>query len=157
MSGHDHDTGSKSKPAMENLLFGLFLLGLAALLFFGTRKLSAGTAHDMGPAYFPRALAWGQVIFGTFLVGKSLMTSGDKVLPPNWRGLLLVPAAVGLFAFLVNTAGLALASFLSMLLVSLASKETRPLEILIFSAAMSAGAVLLFVKALSLPVPIFPW
>ena len=155
MSGHGAEP--KSKPAMEDLLFGLFLLGLAALLFFGTRKLSVGTAHDMGPAYFPRARAWGQALFGIFFVGKSLAASGDRVLPPNWRGLLLVPAAVALFALMVNTAGLALASFLSMLLVSLASKETRPLEILVFSAAMSVGAVLLFVKALSLPVPIFPW
>ena len=54
-------------------------------------------------------------------------------------------------------AGLALASFLSMIVASAASRETRPLEIVIFSVLISAASVLLFVRALSLPVPIFPW
>ncbi len=58
---------------------------------------------------------------------------------------------------LVMPAGLGLASFLAMVLASLASKETRLLEVILFSAAISAASVLLFVKALAMPVPIFPW
>jgi hypothetical protein len=153
----DHEGGRESRPAVEEFLFGLFLLGVAILVLVSIRKLSMGTAGDMGPGYFPRAIAWGMALFGLFFVGKSFVTPGEKVPAPHWRGLILVPAAVGIFALLVNTAGLALASFLAMITISLASKETRLIEVLIFSALLSAASVLLFVKALSLPVPIFSW
>lgn len=147
----------KSRPAMEDLLFGLFLAALAALVFVSTAKLSTGTAADMGAGYFPKAIAWGMVGFASFFIIKSFIIPGEKIIPPFWRGVILIPAAVGVFALLVNTAGLALASFLCMVIVSFASAETRLIEVLLFSAGVSAASVLLFVKALALPVPIFPW
>ena len=150
-------TQTKRRPAMEDLLFGLFLAALAVMVFVATRKLQVGSAADMGPGYFPQAIAWGMLVFGVFFVGKSFVIPGDTILPPHWRALILIPLAVGVFAVLVMPAGLGLASFLAMVLASLASKETRLLEVIIFSAAISAGSVLLFVKALAMPVPIFPW
>lgn len=147
----------KKRPAMEDLLFGIFLAGLAVLVFVTTAKLSIGTTADMGPGYFPHAIAWGMLGFGVFFIAKSLVVPGERIVPPFWRGLILIPAAVAVFALLVNTGGLALASFLAMVVASFASSETRPLEVLLFSAGVSAGSVLLFVKALSMPVPIFPW
>lgn len=151
------DQQPKSRPAMEDLLFGLFLAGLAVLVFVATHKLLVGSAADMGPGYFPRAIAWGMVAFGVFFVAKSFVAPGERILPPHWRALILIPAAVGLFALLVMPAGLAIASFVAMVVASLASTETRLLEVVIYSVAISAASVLLFVTALSLPVPIFPW
>ncbi len=148
---------SKSRPGMEDLLFGLFLVALSVVVFVATRKLRVGTASEMGPAYYPRTVAWCVLGFGAFFVGRSFVVPGTRIKPPHWRALLLVSAAVAVFALLVTRAGLALASFASMVIVSLASKETRLVEVIVFSAVVSAGCVLLFVKALSLPVPIFPW
>lgn len=142
---------------MEDLLFGLFLVALSATVFVATRRLQGGTASDMGPGYYPRTIAWCVLGFGAFFVGRSFVVPGTRIKGPHWRALILIPAAVAVFALLVNRAGLALASFLSMVVVSLASEETRFIEVIAFSAIVSAGSVLLFVKALSLPVPIFPW
>ncbi|MBV5270781.1 MAG: tripartite tricarboxylate transporter TctB family protein [Afipia sp.] len=142
---------------MEDLLFGVFLVALAIGVFFATRKLQVGTAADMGPGYFPQAIAWGMVAFGAFFIAKSFVIAGDAIKPPHWRALILIPAAVAVFALLVRPVGLALASFLAMVVASLASKETRFIEVIAFSAAISTASVLLFVKALALPVPIFPW
>lgn len=147
----------KHRPAMEDLLFGLFLAALAVVVFVATRKLSVGSAADMGPGYMPLAIAWGTLAFGVFFIGKSFVTPGERILPPRWRPLLLIPLAVAVFALLVMKAGLAIASFLAMMVASAASEETNPKEIVVFSLAISAGSVLLFVRALSLPVPIFPW
>jgi len=52
--------------------------------------------------------------------------------------------------------GLALSSFAAILIASLATREARPIETLLFALGLSAAAVLLFVKALALPVPIWP-
>ena len=152
----EHDV-RKYRPAMEDLLFGLFLAVLAGVVFVATRKLSVGSAADMGPGYMPQAIAWGTLALGVFFVGKSFMSPGLRVLPPCWRPLILIPLAVAVFALLVMKAGLAIASFLAMMVAGAASEETRLKEIIVFSLAVSAGSVLLFVRALSMPVPIFPW
>ena len=148
---------TKRTPAPADLLFGLFLACLAGLVFWSTRKLTVGSAAEMGPGYFPRAIAWGSLAFGVFFIGKSFVVAGERILPPRLRPLILIPLSAAVFAGLVMPAGLAIASFLTMVVASAASEETKPLEILIFSLLMSAGSVLLFVSALSLPVPIFPW
>lgn len=148
---------TQQRPALEELLFGLFLAALAGGVFYATRRLPAGSAADMGPGYVPQAISWGMLAFGLFFVGRAFVIPGERILPPCWRPLILIPLAAAVFALLVMKAGLALASFLCMLVASAASSETRPLEILIFSLLISAGSVLLFVRALSLPVPIFPW
>ena len=44
----------------------------------------------------------------------------------------------------------------AILIASLATREARPIETLLFALGLSAAAVLLFVKALALPVPIWP-
>lgn len=151
------ESSEKSKPGMEDLLFGLFLVALSVFVYISTNRLSTGTAADMGPGYFPKAIAIAMFCFGGFFTIRSFFIPGEKVTLPFWRGFILIPAATGAFALLLNPAGLAIASFTAMVLVSLASKETRFIEVLIFSACISAGTVLLFVKALAMPAPIFPW
>jgi len=41
----------------QDLLFGLFLIAVAAIALTATRTLSGGNAADMGPGYMPRAIA----------------------------------------------------------------------------------------------------
>ncbi|MDR1934799.1 MAG: tripartite tricarboxylate transporter TctB family protein [Candidatus Accumulibacter sp.] len=151
------EAGPKTSPANEDLFFGLFLLGMAILVFASTRKLLIGTSSNMGAGYFPQAIAWGMIFFGVFFVAKSQVRPSEKVYAPYWRGLFLIILAVAVFSLLLMKAGLVLAAFLAMLIASAASKETRPVEIVVYSALMSAASALLFVRALSMPMPIFPW
>lgn len=154
---HGKESLKERKPGMEDLLFGLFLIALAVFAYSGTNNLGTGTAADMGPAYFPKAISIIMLCFGGFFAVRSFFRAGPVVTRPFWRGLILVPAAAGIFALLLEPAGLLIASFLAMTLVSLASRETRIFEVLVFNACMSVGVVLLFVKALALPARIFPW
>ena len=103
---------------MEDLLFGLFLAALAVMVFVATRKLQVGSAADMGPGYFPQAIAWGMLVFGVFFVGKSWVIPGDPILPPHWLALILIPLA---FALPVPWGGRAamIASVLLVLIVEL--------------------------------------
>lgn len=142
---------------LQDLLFGLFLVALAAGTLFTIRKLTMGSAEDMGPGYVPRAVAFGLLAFGVVFTARGLIVAGEAIEPPTWRPLAIIPAAVAVFALSTMTMGLALASFGTMTVAALASRETRFVEILVFAVALSTGAVLLFVQLLSLPVPMFPW
>ena len=111
----------------------------------------------MGPGYFPKALALITFGFGLLFTIRSFFMPGPKIAAPHWRGLILVCLSTTLFAALLMSLGLLICSFLAMFIGSLASPETRLREVFLFSAAISGGTVLLFVKALAMPVPIFPW
>lgn len=140
-----------------DLAFGAFLIAVAAGTLVATRGLNAGTAADMGPGYMPRAIALILMAFGLFFAGRGLLRGPVGIEPVQLRPILGVAAAVGVFALLIENAGLALASFAAILIAAVASRESRFVEVIVFGFAITAGAVLLFIKALALPVSIWPW
>lgn len=140
-----------------DLLFGLFLTTVAAGTFAATWKLAGGTAANMGPGYMPRAIALVLLGFGLFFTARGLRRPFAGIEPVQWRPILGVGVAVGMFALLIETAGLAAASLAAVLIAAFASRESRFFEVILFGLCITAGAVLLFVKALALPVAIWPW
>ncbi|MCJ8141917.1 tripartite tricarboxylate transporter TctB family protein [Ancylobacter sp. A5.8] len=140
-----------------DLLFGAFLILVAAGTFAATWRLNGGTAANMGPGYMPRAIAGILLAFGLFFAIRGLLRAHSGIERVQLRPILGVGAAVGVFALLIETAGLATASLASIFIAALASRESRFFEVILFGLFVAAGAVLLFVKALALPVPIWPW
>ena len=142
---------------MQDLLFGVFLIAAAAFTTITTWSLRVGTAANMGPGYLPRAISLLVCAFGVYFVVRGFLTVGAAITPPQLRAIGGIVASVGAFALLVTTAGLMIASVVTIVIAGFASRETRFVENILFGGAMAAGSVLLFVKALSLPVPIWPW
>lgn len=142
---------------LQDLLFGLFLIAVGIGTLVTIRKLTMGSAAEMGPGYVPRAVAVGLLAFGVVFAGRAFFAAGVRIEAPVWRSFLIVPLSVAVFALTLNALGLAFAAFGAMVAAAAASRETRWPETLLFAAALSAGAVLLFVKVLALPVPMFPW
>jgi hypothetical protein len=138
-------------------LFGLFLVAVSAVALVATWGLRKGTAADMGPGYMPAAVSLLLLGFGLVFSLRGLRRGGEGVERAQVRPILIVLAAVGLFAGTVEHFGLALTSLLTIVLAGFASREHRLLDGVAFGTALAAGAVLLFVKALSLPVPVWPW
>jgi hypothetical protein len=140
----------------QDLLFGLFLISVAGIALFATRNLSGGTAADMGPGYMPRAIAIGLMVFGLWFSVRGISRPFVGIAPVMARPLLAITASVAVFALTTSRFGLALSSFAAILIASLATREVRPLQTVLFALALTAAAVLLFVKVLALPVPIWP-
>lgn len=142
---------------LQDLLFGLFLVGVAAFTTVATWTLRVGTAANMGPGYMPRAIATLVCAFGLFFVIRGLLSPFQGITRPQPRAVIFILASVGAFALLVTTAGLMIASIVTIVIAGFASRETRVVETVLFGGAMAVGSVLLFVEALKLPVPIWPW
>lgn len=140
-----------------DLLFGGFLIAVAAITFAATWKLAGGTAANMGPGYMPRAIALALLGFGLFFAGRGLVRNYAGIPQVQARPILGVGASVAAFALLIETAGLAAASLAAILIAAFASRESRFFEVILFGLFITAAAVLLFVKALALPVSIWPW
>lgn len=148
---------SSSRIDLQDALFGAFLVGVAALVFYATRTLTFGTPADMGSGFMPRVLAGIALAFGAFFVGRGLTRGGEAIERPHLRPFASLLGAIAAFALLGATAGLAIASFAAVVVAALGSDESRSVEVVLFAAALTAASVLLFVKALALPIPIWPW
>jgi hypothetical protein len=147
---------TRSRIDLQDLLFGLFLVAVAAGTLVATRKLEIGHAADMGPGYMPRVVALALMGFGLFFSGRGFWRMRVGIAPVQWRPLLAILASVGVFALTAERLGLAIASVAAVLLASLATREGRPVETIAFAVVLSGAAVLLFVKLLGLPIPIWP-
>lgn len=155
--GQHESTTPGRRGDWPDLLFGLFLVAVSAIALVATWKLRGGTGADMGPGYMPRAVALLLLAFGLVFGMRGLRRAGSKIDRVHLRPVLIVLGAVAIFAGTVEQFGLALASLATILVAGFASHEHRLLEGVLFGIALATASVLLFVKVLALPVPVWPW
>jgi len=141
---------------VPNLAFAAFLVALGAFAFALASELSVGTAAAMGPGYVPRALAILIMIYGAVLGARAVLAAWEAFPAIAFRPLLMICAAVALFALLLPIAGLAVTSFAVVACAGVAGYDVRLRENLVLAVALAAFAVVLFVTALGLPIPIGP-
>lgn len=135
---------------------GLFLIVSAAVGYFGTLPLDAGSMSGVGPGLLPKAVSLGLAAFGVYLMVIGLLGNHERIDGFSLRGTIFILGAILAFAATVRPLGLLVAGPLAMLVSSMADPDTRPLEIVIFTAFMTAGCYLLFKVVLHLPIPLLP-
>src|SRR5882724_8952133 len=141
---------------IPDLAFAAFLVALGAFAFALASELTVGTAAAMGPGYVPRGLAVIIMVYGAVL-GLRAAFAGRQVFPAiAWRPLLLISAAVALFAVLLPIIGLALTSLAVVICSGLATYDVRLRENALLAVALAIFAVLLFVTVLGLPIQVWP-
>ena len=140
-----------------DLAFAVFLVALGALAFSLASQLTMGSAAAMGPGYVPRGLSVIIMIYGAVLGARALF-SGQLPFPAiEMRPLLLLSAAVVLFAVLLPLVGLAVTSFVIVVCAGYAAYDVRLRENVIAALALAAFASVLFVSVLGLPIQVWPW
>jgi hypothetical protein len=142
---------------VPDLAFAAFLIALGALAFALASELTMGTAASMGPGYVPRGLSLLIMAYGVVLGVRAAFTGRQPFPEVAWRPLLLISAAVALFAVLLPRAGLALTSLAVVICAGFASYDVRLKENALLAVALALFAVVLFVAVLGLPIPVWPW
>ena len=140
------------QDALAGLVFTAF--GLGSIWIASGYEL--GTARAMGPGYFPTLLSY-------LLMGLGILTCIVGAVKPGgaterWylRPVLAVLAALVLFAYGIDGLGLFLTTVLVVILASVATPESRPIEVGIVALALAAFSTALFINALGLPIPAWP-
>lgn len=149
---------------------GLFLIAIALIGYYGSLGLRFGSLNAVGPALMPRSVAVLVGVFGIGLLITSFLSSGPRLERWHLRGPFFVLGAVLVFALTIRGStisvgdwklvipqlGLAIAGPLVVLISSLADRDTRPVEIVIYAIILTAVCIGLFRYALRLPIPIMP-
>jgi hypothetical protein len=147
----------RARGSLPDLAFGLFLVALALFGFYATFGLSMGTASDMGPGYVPRALEWAILTSGIGYVVKGMFAGYTQLPTFAWRPLLTILAAVAVFALCFQSLGLIVVVTAAILIAGLAQSPIKPHVLLPFGALVAGFSALLFVRALGLPLKLWPW
>lgn len=142
------------KDFWSGVIFAVF--GLAAVII--GQDYSMGTAGRMGPAYFPTILGGILTLIGIIAVVRAMVRPGDALEKFAIRETFLIILAVVLFAILVRGAGLAISVIILVMASGFASLKFKFAPFLAVAVGLAVFAVLVFVKALGLPMPMFgPW
>jgi hypothetical protein len=156
---------------------GLFLLAVGALGLAGGYNLPLGTLSGIGSGLLPRVVALLVAGFGVLLIIHAFLFAGSQLEKWQLRGPMFVLGAVLVFAVLIRGSTLTLGGFagipalasvkvppmglivagpLAVVVASMADKETRPTEIVVFAVVMTLLSGILFKELLGLPIPFDP-
>lgn len=130
------------------LAFGLAAVWLA-------RDYGMGSAGRMGPGYFPTVLGALLALIGLISAVRAFFGDGEGIGRFAWGEVALVLGAVLLFGFLVRSAGLVVALPALVVIGAFASKRFRLAPSLLLAAGLTVFSVLVFVKGLGVPMPLF--
>jgi hypothetical protein len=130
----------------------VFLVIGAAGAYFGS-DLAFGSAARMGPGYFPLLLSWSIIGIGIVVAFRGLTIEGPEIEPIQLRPLLVIVAALALFGAFVDTIGLALTALAMTMVAAYARRDASLREAVLLGAGLALFAVLVFVYALSQPLP----
>ena len=115
-----------------------------------------GTAVRMGPAYFPFVLGGLLTALGLIVLLGSLATQGPPVPKFHFRPLVLITVAIVLYGYLMKPLGLVLATAALVYVSALGGHEFKWKEVTVLFVILIIFSVLVFVKGLTLPFPLWP-
>lgn len=135
---------------------GLMFMGIGLFFVIGSRDYQLGSAARMGPAYFPALLGGLMAVVGGMVLIRAFVLKGAKVTPFPLRLMFFITLSLLVFGYLLKPAGLVLALLLLVVIAAFAGHEFRLKEALLLTFVLIVLSVLVFVRGLGLPFPLWP-
>lgn len=136
---------------------GLMFIGFGVFFAaWAVANYQMGTAVRMGPAYFPAVLGGLLAVLGVAVLLGSLVIKGPPVPAMNLRPLILISIACVVYGYAMKPLGLVIATAALVFISAYGGHEFKWKEVLILYVALIIFSVLVFVKGLTLPFPLWP-
>jgi hypothetical protein len=142
--------------APKDFWSGLMFLAFAAVTLVAANGYSMGRGGRMGPGYFPTVLGAVLAVLGLILLIRSFAIDGEAMERIQLRPLIVLTICVILFGLMIQPLGLVIALTVTTFVAALAGRDIRLKEAALLSVGLTLLAVLIFVLALRLPLPIWP-
>ncbi len=155
MQGNGAGGGGPRPAPSADLVSGLLFSALGAIILWVGADYSLGVPSRIGPGYVPRLLGILLAVIGLFLLARSRWATEAIDATVAWRPLVLIFAATVAFALVFEMSGLVPAILVSVGIANYATAENRWTTAVVLGAVLAFFAWLLFVKGLSLPLPVW--
>jgi hypothetical protein len=141
----------------RDLAFGGLMMLLALFALWESGNYEMGTADQMSTGYMPRLISMLLLFVGAMIAIRALWQSVAVELEPHhWlRPLVAISASLLVFMLILDRLGLVASSITLVLISGLASRETRPVSLVIWAVALATGSAAVFVYLIGLPIS--PW
>ncbi|GAB3188327.1 tripartite tricarboxylate transporter TctB family protein [Hydrogenophaga aquatica] len=139
-------------------IVGGWLMTAAGLFaaWYASQNYEFGELHRMGPGYFPVALGLVLAVLGVLIALPAMLRRGEAI-QVEWKTFALVTLSIVVFAFLLKTAGLVLATVASVLVSSLADREITWRARVLVAVGVAAITWGVFSFGLGMTLPTWPW
>ncbi|MES2716597.1 MAG: tripartite tricarboxylate transporter TctB family protein [Pseudomonadota bacterium] len=143
------------KDFWSGLMFVAVGLGFA----WGATTYSFGSSARPGPAYFPFGLGILLAIMGALVWFASVTVEtedGEPIGAIAWKPLIIITSSVVMFGLILPRLGLLLSLPLLIIVAALAGDEWHWKDSIISVVVLTLGSWLIFIKGLSLVIPLWP-
>jgi putative tricarboxylic transport membrane protein len=146
----------------NDAVIGSVLAAIAIAVLIHVETFPSLPLHEVGPATFPRALAWGLLGCGVILVFSGFRTRATIPMlslgswarsPRSWRRLIMVPGAVLAYTFAAVPVGFIPTTALLLFILVMDFSHGRWIAALSISATFTCVVYLVFVHILLVPLP----
>lgn len=140
---------------LGDILGGLLMIGIGLFAVWYAQRYAFGTLRNMGPGFLPVVLGWLLAGLGVLIALPALRRTGPPV-QVELRTLVIITAALLLFASSLRPLGLILATALAVLLASVAERGFAWPSRLVLAVGLSGLVWLIFVAGLGMNLPVWP-
>jgi hypothetical protein len=141
---------------VKEVAAGLSLGAVGVAFLIGALGLDIGTAHRMGPGYYPLLVAGAAIVVGLLNAVLVCPRHDDRTHEAiAWRPLIAVLASIAVFAATVQRLGLVPAVVAAVLLAAAGDRTARWPGALVLAVVAALGAWLIFRVGLALELPAF--
>ncbi len=140
----------------RSIAFGLFVVALASIGYWGVRDISRGTALEMGPGYLPILICGVLAVLGAIKLIEGFLVDGAPLEPVVWKPVIATMVSIAVFGYAVEPFGLVVATVSLVLIATLGTADRNWLSTLLFACLLAAGCVVVFVYLLRSPFTIWP-
>jgi hypothetical protein len=145
-----------SRLTAENVLAGLLFLAVGLAGLWLGRTLNVGTLEEMGEGFFPLAMCWLLVVLGALIAGVGLFKPGEQAERVTWHAPFWITAAVLAFAATLESLGVIVATFVSVVIATFAGSQARARSTIMLAAVLTLAVLAIFVWGLGLPLRALP-
>ncbi|MGC4079711.1 MAG: tripartite tricarboxylate transporter TctB family protein [Rubrivivax sp.] len=138
---------------------GLMFVAVGVGFAWGAQEYSFGSAARPGPGYFPFGLGILLALLGAMVLFKSLTLAtedGDPIGAWAFKPLGIIVGSVVVFGLALPHLGLFIALPLLVVISAAAGDEFHWKDALINAVVLTAGSWAIFIKGLSLTIPLLP-
>jgi hypothetical protein len=141
--------------SQEDFWAGLMFIGFGVVALAIARDYPMGSAMRMGPGYFPTMIGFALIALGAIIAALGFKSKGEGIGRFPWRPIMLMSTAFAAFAWGMETVGFIPALAALIVVSSLSSRHTKPLEIAIETVVLIAGCWAVFIYGIGLPFPLW--
>lgn len=148
------ESKARRRFALSELVIGLLLLALAAIIVFDSRRLPAGAVYGIGPAAAPLIVAAGLAILGLATLAAAWRGAPHKTPSVDAGAVLVILGGLGALIAVIALGGGFVAAFALMFAATAWAFGNRAPHVdVVIGLALALAIYLVFTKLLALSLP----